>query len=193
MRKVIHNYGLPEDMSGMTVLDVGTATGFFAFECARRGAMVTAIDIWDGTMFEQIRDGLGLEVRYLQKDIYGLNEKFGRFDLVICGSLLLHLRDVFGAVQCLRSVCGKQLVLTSSFVDVTGSKKRALAEFIGARAHSESGEYWVYWNLTPECLLKMVKACDYAIAQEIARFDLISEPGRSGFRVPHVVVHGLVE
>ena len=33
----------------MTVLDVGTAAGFFSVELARRGAEVTAIDLWDGS------------------------------------------------------------------------------------------------------------------------------------------------
>jgi len=39
-------------MTGMTVLDVGSATGFFAFEFERRGAQVTSVEIpslrhWD--------------------------------------------------------------------------------------------------------------------------------------------------
>ncbi len=45
-------FGFPDDMTGMRVLDVGTATGFFAFEFERRGANVTAVDLaslaeWD--------------------------------------------------------------------------------------------------------------------------------------------------
>ena len=39
------NYGLPRDFVGQTVLDIGPATGFFSFECARRGARVTSVEL----------------------------------------------------------------------------------------------------------------------------------------------------
>jgi len=45
LRDSVPNFHFPQDMRGMRVLDVGTATGFFAFEFARRGAQVTAVDI----------------------------------------------------------------------------------------------------------------------------------------------------
>jgi SAM-dependent methyltransferase len=41
----VADYGFPEDMTGMTVLDVGTASGWFAHYFAERGAIVTATDI----------------------------------------------------------------------------------------------------------------------------------------------------
>src|SRR6185295_8531053 len=38
-------YGLPDDLSGMRVLDIGCAEGFFSFEAERRGAReVVGID-----------------------------------------------------------------------------------------------------------------------------------------------------
>jgi tRNA (mo5U34)-methyltransferase len=52
MTTVVDRYGFPERMDGLDVLDVGRASGFFAFEFERRGARVTATDIasledWD--------------------------------------------------------------------------------------------------------------------------------------------------
>jgi tRNA (mo5U34)-methyltransferase len=38
-------FGFPEDMQGLRVLDIGSATGFFAFEFARRGAMVVSVEL----------------------------------------------------------------------------------------------------------------------------------------------------
>jgi tRNA (mo5U34)-methyltransferase len=51
-RKDLPRFRFPEDMSGMNVLDVGSATGFFAFEFERRGANVISVELpsiadWD--------------------------------------------------------------------------------------------------------------------------------------------------
>ena len=46
MRKYLHHYPIPEDMSGMRVLDVGASNGYFALEFAKRGAAeVIALDL----------------------------------------------------------------------------------------------------------------------------------------------------
>ncbi len=52
LRDQIGQFGFPEDMKGLTALDVGRASGYFAFEMEERGADVTACDIpsfldWD--------------------------------------------------------------------------------------------------------------------------------------------------
>jgi len=78
-------------MTGLTVIDVGTATGFFALECAKRGAKVTAIDVLADSPVSALAKALGLKVRFKQKTLLAGN--IGVFDLVICGSLLMHLPD----------------------------------------------------------------------------------------------------
>jgi tRNA (mo5U34)-methyltransferase len=44
-RRSVSAFPFPADMSGMKALDVGSATGFFAFELERRGANVTSADL----------------------------------------------------------------------------------------------------------------------------------------------------
>lgn len=44
-RDTIAAFQFPADMRGMTVLDVGSATGFFAFEFERRGARVISVEL----------------------------------------------------------------------------------------------------------------------------------------------------
>lgn len=44
-RHTIGEFGFPQDMRGMTVLDAGSATGFFAFEFERRGARVVSVEL----------------------------------------------------------------------------------------------------------------------------------------------------
>jgi tRNA (mo5U34)-methyltransferase len=51
-RETVERFPFPADMTGMRVLDVGSATGFFAFEFERRGAAVTSVELpsiadWD--------------------------------------------------------------------------------------------------------------------------------------------------
>jgi 2-polyprenyl-3-methyl-5-hydroxy-6-metoxy-1,4-benzoquinol methylase len=44
-RATLPAFQFPENMQGMTVLDVGSATGFFAFEFERRGARVISTEL----------------------------------------------------------------------------------------------------------------------------------------------------
>jgi tRNA (mo5U34)-methyltransferase len=44
-RGTIQDFHFPSDLSGKKVLDVGSATGFFAFEFERRGAEVTSVEL----------------------------------------------------------------------------------------------------------------------------------------------------
>lgn len=44
-RGTVGCFGFPADMRGTSVLDVGSATGFFAFEFERRGAEVVAVEL----------------------------------------------------------------------------------------------------------------------------------------------------
>jgi SAM-dependent methyltransferase len=44
-RFIVDAFQFPESMRGMTVLDVGSATGYFAFEFERRGAKVVSVDL----------------------------------------------------------------------------------------------------------------------------------------------------
>jgi hypothetical protein len=44
-RPYVDRYGIPADLSGKRVLEVGTFEGFWAFELERRGAEVIAIDV----------------------------------------------------------------------------------------------------------------------------------------------------
>jgi 2-polyprenyl-3-methyl-5-hydroxy-6-metoxy-1,4-benzoquinol methylase len=192
MTKYLHYYGIPENLTGKTVLDIGTSTGFFAFHCARRGANVTAIDVWDGVLLNSIRDALGLDVRYVQKSIYDLDAAFGQFDIVICGSLLLHLRDVFGAIERIRSVCKGEAIVATASIEDPRCDHMACCEFVGSKALGGAGEYWVYWHLNTSALKKMLIAADFAEAYEVSKFILKSEPGKSGFAVPHIVVKATV-
>ncbi len=119
------------DVEGKRCLDVGTFDGFYAFELERRGAAeVVAVDIesillcdWPpdhraelardpqtsvptgGTGFRLAAGLLGSPVAWRPLSIYDLDPAtVGTFDVVVLGSLLLHLRDPLRALEAVRSV-----------------------------------------------------------------------------------------
>lgn len=187
-------FHLPEDLDGMSVLDVGTASGFFAMECARRGASVTAVDLvlWDAHHWA-IAEKMNWAVRRVQRDIYDLNSSFGQFDLVICGSLLLHLPDPLGAITRLRSVCrGRAIVSTACPEhDETPPGDVPVCEFVGEPR--EGGAYWVYWNIGTEALKRMFLAAGFDRVEHQDRFTLTTVPDHEHkWSMLHTVAHGVV-
>ncbi len=87
------------------VLDVGSGTGYFARELARRGALVTGIDISPGMSAyaeeQEAREPLG--IRYVTGDAARLNEYIGNdgFDLV---TSCLSLQDMPDIQKVLRGI-----------------------------------------------------------------------------------------
>jgi SAM-dependent methyltransferase len=117
---------LPDDLSGLRALDVGTFDGFWAFEMERRGAEVVAIDVerleaaeWPpisrerleheaaergvelGRGFELAARALGSRVERRLVNVYELTAEAiaGPVDFAFSGAILLHLRDPVRALE----------------------------------------------------------------------------------------------
>ena len=59
-----------------------------------------------GRGFRIAREALGSSVERVELSVYELSpERLGSFDVVVCGSLLLHLRDPLRALEAVRAVC----------------------------------------------------------------------------------------
>ena len=168
LRPVVDRLPWP-DVRGKRCLDVGTYDGFLAFQLERRGAAeVVATDIsdhaeWDhevrlggqstelleqiagekGSGFEIARELLGSSVEKRELNAYDLSaDAVGEFDVVVCGSLLLHLRDPLRALAAIRSVC-RGLFMSVEQVDLALTRmhpRRPLARIDGT---SGRGQWWV--------------------------------------------------
>lgn len=143
---VLRLLNLPEDFSGKRVLDLGTRDGFFAFEAARRGAEVVAVDYVpsDKTGFKVAAELLNVDVTYandydgkdehlaqgvkaqrraggityVQENIYHLSAKqYGTFDVIFCLGLLYHLPDPLLALNIIRELCSEDLYLETHVID----------------------------------------------------------------------------
>jgi tRNA (mo5U34)-methyltransferase len=167
LRPIVERLPWP-DVQGLRCLDIGTFDGFLAFELERRGAReVICTDVadergwdWPPDMrahgparlealaperrrgFEIAREALGSKAVRTELSVYDLSpERIGTFDVVVCGSLLLHLREPLRALEAIRSVC-ERFLLSAEEVRLALSvlhPRRALAELNG------SGDLLQWW------------------------------------------------
>lgn len=82
---------LPEDMTGLRILDAGCGTGSLAVEAAMRGADVVAIDVAAGLVdIARQRAPVGLRIDWRSGDM--LSPDLGTFDHVVAMDSLIHYR-----------------------------------------------------------------------------------------------------
>ena len=118
---------LPHDLTGATVLDVGTTNGGAAFEAERRGAReVVAVDIyppeWFG--FAELRSFLGSSVEFVRANVYELPTILRRqFDIVLFWGVLYHLRHPLLALDALRALTGGHVFVETEVADGRLSKR----------------------------------------------------------------------
>jgi len=216
LRPHLGRYGIPEDLSGQSALDVGASNGFFSFEMERRGAdRVVAVDLptlsehdvterlladraarfteeerlrQDETDlhggFRLLKEVFNSKVEHVGLNIYDLSadRPGGTFDLVFCGSLLIHLTDPFRALQRLRSVTGQRCIVATVYDPDLGEDPTM--RFIGVW----NGAAW--WKPSIACLENMMRAAGF---DEVVRHHTFTLVNRTGDHAdPTVILHGLV-
>ncbi len=126
-------FGLPEDMCGMRVLDIGCAEGFFSFEAERRGAAeVVAIDAYPDMIrrFNITKVAHGSQVTAYLASVYDLHPRtFGTFDLVLFFGVLYHLRHPLLALEKIFNVCTGTMLMQTATWDDPSVTENAIAHF----------------------------------------------------------------
>ena len=201
LRPYVGDYGLPDDMTGLRALDVDTFEGFWAFELERRGAEVTALDVdriqeldWPprlrpaedgqrGEGFAFAREALGSSVERVGCSIYDATPERlgGKFDLVFCGSVLIHLRDPMLALERMASLCRGRLVLAEEYSRRLELLPIRVADFRGETPWS------VWWRPSSRTWISMVRCAGFEDVQRKRKMTLKFRAQRGG--VPHVVIH----
>ncbi len=142
--------GLPDDLSGQRVLDIGAWDGFFSFEAERRGAEVVAIDgpAWERgarsgrACFDLAHWALGSRVEAVPLDVMQLDAStLGRFDLVLCLGVLYHLRDPWGALARIADVAANRLVL-ETHVDGVSLGRPGMVLYPEAELNGDASNWW---------------------------------------------------
>jgi tRNA (mo5U34)-methyltransferase len=202
LRPYVPRYGLPGRMDGMRALEVGTWDGFWAFEMERRGASVVAIDLDDerdldwpprrrpesfpdeprGTGFALAAEVLGSRVERRNLSIYdAAPAELGTFDLVFCGSVLIHLRDQLLALERIAELCRGSFISAEEYDRAAG-----LVPFPVSRFRADDPSAVVFWRPSARTWRRMMRAAGFDRVTEHARFRMRST---EGFAVPHVVHH----
>ena len=174
-RPVVDRYLIPADLSGMRCLDVGTMDGFWAFEMERRGAdEVVAADLADPDQLDwpplwrarveptmdatkQDRFGLahsalGSRVQRVERSVYQLAGDLGKFDLVFCGDVLVHLKDPITAMQRILGVTRGSAILCNPVVKFRWRPRRPMAIFDGI----EEFQWWLINEAAMERMMRSV-------------------------------------
>jgi tRNA (mo5U34)-methyltransferase len=190
-------FGITEDLSGQSCIDIGTASGFFAFECEKRGASpVVATELpdvadWDTKSNIQYH-GVNIP-RSNQKDFkesyrilkskvqlhYGtindpLHETLGTFDWVIFGSLMTHLRDIMLALENVRLLTKGRAVVISSYIP---NEEHLTLHWV------QSDRPFDWWAPSKSLLPKMLLAVGFRKVEEIGTFMLQHKNGSEHHQV----------
>jgi tRNA (mo5U34)-methyltransferase len=211
LRDQMHHYGLPERLDGQRALDVGSLNGFWAFEMERRGASeVVSLDVEDERRldwpprrrteieaplgdeglrlgrglpgFELAREALGSNVQRVERSIYeAVAEDLGMFDIVFCGSVLMHLRDQLLALERIANLCSGLFVSAEEYDPLVGPIPFPVTRYLADRPKSV-----VFWLPGVRTWQRMIWSAGFDRVVRHGRFRLRSTRGWS---VRHVVHH----
>jgi tRNA (mo5U34)-methyltransferase len=192
-RPAVHRYLIPANLSGMRCLDVGTMDGFWAFEMERRGAAeVMAADLadpdqldWPPLWREQVTPELDAtkedrfklvhgvfdsKVERVERSVYHLDADLGKFDLVFCGDLLVHLKDPVSALQGLKRVCRGSAIVCNPISTFRFARGRAIVEFDGI-------DEFQWWLMSEAALERMMQAVGFSRVDVGPSFELPAQGG----------------
>ena len=112
-------HAIPNDLTGLTVLDIGCNAGFYSIQMKQRGASrVLGID-HDEAYLAQARfaaEALDLDISFEQLSVYEVGHLHERFDLVIFMGVFYHLRHPLLALDLLRQNVAKDWFIFQSML-----------------------------------------------------------------------------
>ncbi len=163
--------GLPADLRGRSVLDIGAWDGAFSFEAERRGASrVVAVDsfCWSGegwgtkAGFECARKVLQSNVEDVEMEVLDLSpDTVGMFDVVLCLGVLYHMKHPLLTIEKVASVCQDQLILWTQ-IDLAHMEAPAMAFYPGTELNDDPTN-WCGPN--PACVIGMLKTAGFSRAE----------------------------
>jgi hypothetical protein len=168
----------------------------------RRGAEVVALDVdeeheydWPprrrpetfepidrGAGFRLAREILGSNVERVSCSIYDAEpEKLGTFDVVLCGSVLIHLRDQLLALERIAGLCHGTFITAEEYDPRSG-----LIPFPVSRYLADRDAAVVFWLPAAKTWRRMLWTAGFDHVDRHGKFKMRAS---TKFSVPHVVHH----
>lgn len=118
-KDVEERFGLPKDMTGMSVLDIGGWDGLFSFEAEKRNASeVLMIDIYQtakmkdpNKSFQFAKRILNSKVRYSENSLESFPEESIGWNCIFYFGVLYHIENPLGAIKKLFSLVDKNGII----------------------------------------------------------------------------------
>jgi SAM-dependent methyltransferase len=173
-------------LRGKRVLELGPSTGHLTFWMEKQGADVVAFDAgWDVSI--DLLPAPGFETRKLRRDhakvvsdfsnswwylhrmhgsrakvvygdIYDLPGDIGRFDVATFGSILLHLRDPFRAMEQAARCQPETIVVTDTWPE---SPETMMDNIMRPFPAGEGGRWVVWWLMSAGAVVEGLKIMGY--------------------------------
>jgi 2-polyprenyl-3-methyl-5-hydroxy-6-metoxy-1,4-benzoquinol methylase len=149
---ITNRFGMPLDMTGKTVLDVGTFDGLMAFEAEKRGAKeVAAIDLYQGSGensdgFHFAKAVLKSQVEFDMVSIESFNEHHNiKYDIVLLYGTIYHVDNPIQHLHALSNLC-KEYALIETAIAQTNYGDKSVWEFNYGFDNDETNKWYPTLN-----------------------------------------------
>ena len=174
---------IPENLENKTVLDIGTADGYYSFLCESRGAKkVVAVDWTEFPGFTVTHKVLNSKVEFrklviddstigftkIKSQVGTIDEIKEKFDIVLLFGVLYHLPSPIMVIQKLFKNT-KMLLIASHIID---SKEPVLYYY--PEGSLTPGDTTNWWVPTPSCLTDIGKRLGFNKSKMVDTFDFDS-------------------
>jgi hypothetical protein len=204
------------DLGGRTVLEFGPASGWLTVWMTQQGAEVVAVDIgWDlagdviplagldleqargesvwmanriGNAWWYLRRAYGHSARAVYAPIYDLPRDLGRYDVSVFGSILLHLRDPFRALEQAAAFTDDTIVVVEPLNVPVGDLDRPVLLWNPTRSTNWSG----WWSLSPGVITDMLEILGFPNTTVRYHRQVYCPPGVPGAVPVEAIVYTVV-
>jgi tRNA (mo5U34)-methyltransferase len=183
---------LPDDFSGMRVLDVGAFDGFYAFLAEHRGAArVVAVDneqycLWvasrwgielaGGEGFCAVRGLLGSAVEYRRIDAFALADTAERFDFVFCFGILHRVENPLGLLRVLRSLTAAGGAVLVETYGVCADVEDGPVIRVARPGEVCAGDDFYYWGFARTGLERLAEVAGFSRTERMAAVEIDGHP-----------------